>query len=400
MHNLTKAKLAIVGSFGLFLKMLYDLFGLEYLTKTTDEMMSGVVNDIAIGEVLPIDIGTLAIGAIVICLANYGLKNGKHWPKLAKVAKVGAVIIMVLSFTPITPFLSMLPRMLVGVNDDTKIFYSEQDYEELAKYINVSKSIALTDGANKAEIESYLKENLTDAGKQEVQSIIAEEIRDYVEITLKFNDSGKSDLVYSMDIEEVDYPTAYFQMKYSGRTVLGCKEELKYKGKLQFENISIKYPTMMEYAVIGVDTIYANAKGADENTYEYKILVDSTSIYKTLAPYLANDIPSQISALPEYCKEMVYKAANFLPGNGSQTIETSQTLDVNGIQMQRTTGVLTGSEYGANGAITTYRYVAYYFFVEEDGVSYPAVMIAVGNEQIASDVEYYIDQIIQQVKRN
>ena len=157
---------------------------------------------------------------------------------------------------------------------------------------------------------------------------------------------------------------------------------------------------MMEYAVIGVDTIYANAKGADENTYEYKILVDSTSIYKTLAPYLANDIPSQISALPEYCKEMVYKAANFLPGNGSQTIETSQTLDVNGIQMQRTTGVLTGSEYGANGAITTYRYVAYYFFVEEDGVSYPAVMIAVGNEQIASDVEYYIDQIIQQVKRN
>ena len=400
MHNLTKAKLAIVGSFGLFLKMLYDLFGLEYLTKTTDEMMSGVVNDIAIGEVLPIDIGTLAIGAIVICLANYGLKSGKHWPKLAKVAKVGAVIIMVLSFTPITPFLSMLPRMLVGVNDDTKIFYSEQDYEELAKYINVSKSIALTDGANKAEIEAYLKDNLTDAGKQEVHSIIAEEIRDYVEITLKFNDSSKSNLVYSMDIEEVDYPTAYYQMKYNGRTVLGCKEELKYKGKLQFENVTIKYPTMMEYAVIGVDTIYANAKGADGNTYEYKILIDSTSIYKSLAPYLANDIPSQMSALPEYCKEMVYKAANFLPGNGSQTIETSQTLDVNGIQMQRTTGVLTGSEYGANGAITTYRYVAYYFFVEEDGVSYPAVMIAVGNEQIASDVEYYIDKIIQQVKRN
>lgn len=400
MHNLTKAKLAIVGSFGLFLKMLYDLFGLEYLTKTTDEMMSGVVNDIAIGEVLPIDIGTLAIGAIVICLANYGLKSGKHWPKLAKVAKVGAVIIMVLSFTPITPFLSMLPRMLVGVNDDTKIFYSEQDYEELAKYINVSKSIALTDGANKAEIEAYLKDNLTDAGKQEVHSIIAEEIRDYVEIILKFNDSSKSNLVYSMDIEEVDYPTAYYQMKYNGRTVLGCKEELKYKGKLQFENVTIKYPTMMEYAVIGVDTIYANAKGADGNTYEYKILIDSTSIYKSLAPYLANDIPSQMSALPEYCKEMVYKAANFLPGNGSQTIETSQTLDVNGIQMQRTTGVLTGSEYGANGAITTYRYVAYYFFVEEDGVSYPAVMIAVGNEQIASDVEYYIDKIIQQVKRN
>ena len=107
----------------------------------------------------------------------------------------------------------MIPRVLVGANDETKIFYSEQDYEELAKYINVSKSIALTDGATKAEIESYLKENLTDAGKQEVQSIIAEEIRDYVEITLKFNDSSKSNLVYSMDIEEVDYPTAYYQMK-------------------------------------------------------------------------------------------------------------------------------------------------------------------------------------------
>ena len=33
MHNLTKAKLAIVGSFGLFLKMLYDLIGKLWFEK-------------------------------------------------------------------------------------------------------------------------------------------------------------------------------------------------------------------------------------------------------------------------------------------------------------------------------------------------------------------------------
>lgn len=396
----TKAKLAIIASFAIFLKMLYDLFGLEYLTMTNEEMTSDIAVDIAIGEILPIDIGTILIGAIVILLANYGLNHGYEWLKLGKVAKWGAIVIMILSFTPVPTALSMLPRISAGVNDDTKIRNSQQNHEEFAQYVNVSKSIALTDGATKSEIKSYLKENLTDVGKQDVKTVTAEEIRDYVEITLEFNDSSKENLVYSMGVEELDYPTAYYHMRYDGQTVLGCKEELNFKGKLEFNDIIIKYPTMMEYAMIRVDTIYANAKGADGQAYEYKILVDSTSMYKTFAPYLSNNIPSQLSALPDYCKDMVYEAVRFLPGNGSQTTETSKTLEINGIQMQRTTGVLTGSEYGANGAITTYRYVAYYFFVEEDGVSYPAVMIAVGNEQIASDVEYYIDHIIQQVKRN
>lgn len=395
----TKAKLAIVASFVIFLKMLYDLFGLEYLTMSSDEMYSDVATDIAIGELLPIDIGTMLIGAIVILLANYGLNHGQEWLKLGKVAKWGAIVIMALSFTPVPTALAIIPRTLAEVNDNTKIMYSEQNYEEFAQYVNVSKSIALTDGATKSEIEAYLKKNLTDTGQQDVKSVTAEEIRDYVEITLEFNDNSKENLVYSMEIEEVDYPTAYYQMKYNGRTVLGCKEELNFKGKLEFEDVIIRYPTMMEYVKSGVDTIYANAEGADGQAYEYKILIDSTSMYKAFAPYLADEIPTQMSALPDYCKDMVYEAAKLLSGGSSQTIETSQTLDVNGIQMQRATGVLTGSEYGANGAVTTYRYVAYYFFVEEEGVSYPAAMIGVANEAIVGELESYIDQIAQHMSR-
>ncbi|MBQ3559360.1 MAG: hypothetical protein IJA07_07620 [Agathobacter sp.] len=395
----SKARLATIAAFAIFLKMLYDLFGLEYLTMTQDEMALDWGTDVVVGEFLPIDIVTLLIGALVLWLVNYGMKNGSDLLKLGKIARYGTIVIMVLSFTPVPAFCSMIPRMVAGANDNANIYESQKNYEEFAQYVKVSKSIALTGNAHKAEVQSYLQENLTELGKQEVKSIEAEQIRDYIKITIDFNEFGKENLIYAMEVEELDYPTAYYQMKYEGKTVLGCKEELQFKEKLEFEDVVIKYPTMMNYAVIGVDTIYGTAKGVDGFAYEYKMLIDSSSMYKTFAPYLSYNIPNEISALPDYCKDMVYEAARFLPGNGSQTVETSQTLEVNGVQMQRATGVLTGSEYGANGAVTIYRYVAYYFFVEEKGVSYPAVMIAVGNEQIASDVEYYIDQIIQKVSK-
>lgn len=395
----SKAKLAILAAFGIFLAMLYDLFGLEYLTMTQDEMAVDWGTDIVVGELLPIDIVTLLIGALVLWLVKYGTKNGSELLKLGKIARYGAIVIMVLSFTPVPAFCSMLPRAIVGVNDNTKIYESQKNYEEFAQYVNVSKSIAVTGNAHVGQLQSYLQENLTELGKQEKKSIKTEQIRDYIKITIDFNDFGKEDLIYAMEVEELDYPTAYYQMKYEGRTVLGCKEELQFKETLQFEDVMIQYPTMMDHVISGVDTIFGYAKGTDGFAYEYKILIDSSSMYKTFAPYLSNNIPSQMSALPEYCKDMVYEAARFLPGNGSQTIETSQTLDVNGIQMQRATGVLTGSEYGGNGAVTTYRYVAYYFFVEEKGVPYPAVMICVANEQIASEMEYYFEQVIQHVSK-
>lgn len=395
----TKAKLSIMTSFALFLKMMYDLFGLEYLTMTSEEMAKEIGTDAVIGELLPIDIGTIFIGAIVILLANYGLNHSNEGIKLAKIAKRGAIVIIALSFTPIPMGLSMIPRAFASARDSAELYNSAEYYEEFVQYVDVSKTIALTDGATKNDVEDYLKANLTELGRQDIKTVTVEEVRDYVKITLEFNDSHKDNLIYSMSIDEVDYPTAYYQMKYGGRTVLGCEEELNFKWRLEFGDMIIPYPSMMYYTLSGVDTIYGYAEGMDEQTYEYKILIDSTSMYKSFAPYLANSIPSQMSALPNYCKDMVYEAANFLPGNGSQTIDTSQTMDVNGVSMQRTTGALTGSEYGANGAGVTYRYVAYYFFVEENGVSYPAIIIALGNEQIESEIEYYIDKMILQVSR-
>ena len=393
----SKATLAIIAAFVIFLKMLYDLFGLEYLTMTKSEMVSDWGTGVAIGEFLPFDIGTLLIGAIAIWFVNYGMDNGGEFLKLGKIAKYGAIVIMVLSFTHVPTVLSALPRAIAGATDDAKIYDSQQHYEEFAQYVDVSASIALTGDASKEHVEAYLQEHLTDLGKQEVKKLIAEEVRDYIKITVEFNDFGKKDLIYSMAIEELDYPTAYYQMKYYGRTVLGCEMELNFNKKLNFKNMSIRYPSMMNHVVNGVDTFYGYAKGDDGQGYTYNILMDSSSMYKAFAPYLCNKIPNQMSALPDYCKEMVYHAANFYPGKGAQSIETSETKEINGIPMQRTTGVLVGSQYGANDRIDTYRYVAYYFFVEEDDGFYPAVMVAIGNEQIASEVEYYMDQLIEHV---
>ena len=113
----TKAKIAIIASFAIFLKMLYDLFGLEYLSMTTDEMSEDLGMGIAIGEVLPFDIGTLLIGGIVIWLANYGLEHSKEGMKLAKIANSLAWRAFLAGITQSkksTP-LSTASMMLVGV---------------------------------------------------------------------------------------------------------------------------------------------------------------------------------------------------------------------------------------------------------------------------------------------
>lgn len=383
-----------VTSFVVFLKMLLDLFGFSYMSMSMAESSVRFV----IGEMLPIDIGAIVWGIVAILLANIGILLLEKGSIIGKIARAGAIVIIILSFTPISTFTQSLPRLIIGHEDKLKVINSQEDYKEFSKYVNVTEQITLTNGTTNSDVKEFLLDNLTELGKETVQSISINDIRDYEEITVILKNDAKK-IVYPVIFEELDYPSAYFQMKYMGRTVVGCKEELEYEDSLMLGDVKIAYPTMMQHDIMRVDTIYNLVAGADGQIYENKILIDSTSMYSTFSPELYENIPTQISELPVFCESMVYEAVNYLPGEGTQTYETSETLEVNDILMQRTSGVLTGSEYGANGAITSYCYVAYYFFVEEEGVSCPAVMIAIGDEQITTELDDYIDDMIQHVER-
>lgn len=138
-----KAKVALTGAFLIFLKMLYDLLGLEYLSMTSEEMASGVGTDLLIGEILPIDIGTVMLGVIAIMLANYGLNHGREWIKVGKIAKYGAIIMIILSFTPVPFGLSMITRTVAEAGDAAVEAYRYVAYYFFVEEDGISCSVVM-----------------------------------------------------------------------------------------------------------------------------------------------------------------------------------------------------------------------------------------------------------------
>jgi len=394
-----KSKISIGIAFLLFLKMVYDLLGLEYLSKSFEDSMMDIGMGVIIGEIIPFDVITILIGALTFMLAHYGLKRSGEWRTIGKISKWGAVVLMLLSFTPVPTILPTVTAALVHTDTESKVMAAQKNYEEFSKYIDVSRKIILTNGAKTTDVEKILKDNVKEVADAKLLNITAENDHGYIRVLLEVEEAeGKKEIEYYITIEEADYQEAYFQMKYNGITAYPCTEELDFSNSLQFGNYKFGYATMMYRSGSSIDTIYANAKAENGQEYTYQIMFDSTSMYQSFAPSLAAAKPSEITALPEYCKDMVYEMCDYMPKRGEQIIETSETVVFNGITMQKATGSITGQIYGGNGETATYQYIAYYFFVEEDGETYPAVMFATADEPIRGVLENYLNQAVEYIE--
>ena len=395
----TKSKLAIIMAFALFLKMVYDLLGLGYLSQSFEDSMTDILIGEVIAEFIPIDIVTILIGALALMFANYGLKHSDEWISVARISKWGAIILMILSFTPVPTVLQTMTTTLVFTDTKVKVDASQKNYEEFSKYVDVSPTIILTSGGTEADVEQILRDNIQEVEGAELLNMTVENDHGYIRVLLEVEETaGKKEIEYYITLEEADYPEAYFRMKYNGTTAYPCKEELDFSYSFEFGNYKFGYATMMYHQFSGRDTIYASAKAENGQKYTYVVMLDSTSMYRSFSPSLAAEKPSELTALPEYCKTLVYEMCDYLPKRATQMIETSETVVVSGITMQKATGSITGEKYGGNGEEVTLPYIAYYFFVEEDGETYPAVMLGIADEPILDVLEAYLNQSVEYIE--
>lgn len=101
-----------VASLVTFLKMLLDLFGFQYLLMTMFEASIYWIGNFALGEVIPIDIDTIVWGIATILLASVGISFYENGSIIGNTTRGGAILIIILSFTPIPTSLRVFQNEL------------------------------------------------------------------------------------------------------------------------------------------------------------------------------------------------------------------------------------------------------------------------------------------------
>lgn len=105
---------------------------------------------------------------------------------------------------------------------------------------------------------------------------------------------------------------------------------------------------------------------------------------------------SDLEESVDLCKLVVYQFVTKSPNSNfcEQEIETSDLVNVNGMDMLRVTGTIQD-----NWNTKIYEYVAYYFAIENNGTFYPAFVMGTPTGGTLEDVEEYLDEAVKHMSK-